>query len=70
MCLPMMKKGLPLLSYSEEMSKTGIDIKNLRGTENSNVWAYSFLAMAKQSEIMWLYSVATPLIRMAFKPSF
>ena len=27
----MMKKGLPLLSYSEEMSKTGIDIKNLRG---------------------------------------
>lgn len=31
MCHPMMKKGLPLLSYSEEMSKTGIDIKNLRG---------------------------------------
>ena len=31
MCRPMMKKGLPLLRYSEEMSKTGIDIKNLRG---------------------------------------
>ena len=31
MCRPMMKKGLPLLSYSEEMSKTGIDMKNLRG---------------------------------------